>query len=135
MAASLDKQDHGLAYVHYMLINLFMEGSAEYVADLRKINNPNALSIKELREHAQVNDNRSEEVFYLVSKLLTEVNEYPDKADQNNLYNILFDWNWNNPGYYTGYIMTKALCQEYGEGVLLKYLEQDPSFFVSDYIR
>jgi len=133
---SLDKNNNpGLAYVHFMLVNLFLEGSAEYVADLRKVNNPDALFIKNLREHAEVNDSRSQQVFYLVSKLLVEVNDHPDKADQDHLYNILFDWNWNNPGYYTGYIMTRALCNAYGENALLKYLGADPSQFIYDYIQ
>lgn len=129
-----NKGDTGLAFVHYMLINLFQEGSAEYIADLRKVKSPGA-SVKDLLAHARVNESRESQVFYLISKLLVEVAEHPGDASQEELYNLLFDWNWNNPAYYAGYVMTRRLCREYGEQVLLKYLREDPAVFVMDYIR
>ncbi|MCR6721829.1 MAG: hypothetical protein NVV59_16425 [Chitinophagaceae bacterium] len=132
----LDQHDKtGYAYLHFMLVHLFQEGSAEYVADLRKVTDPNALYVREARNQAAVNDYRSEEVFYLISKMLYEATKFPDQTKQGPLYSILFDWNWNNPGYYAGYVMVKALCAEYGDNRLMEYLQKDPSEFVYDYIQ
>lgn len=124
----------GLALVHYMLSHLFQEGSAEYVADLRKVNDPDAPYIRNMLKQALVNDGRSEDVFYLISKMLTDAATNPGLSQQENLYSILFDWNWNNPAYYAGYIMSKALCAEYGEDALKSFLARDPSDFVYEYI-
>lgn len=50
------------------------------------------------------------------------------------MYSILFDWNWNNPGYAAGKLMTKALVKEYGKDCLKKYLTSNPMNFILDYI-
>lgn len=131
----LQQVNMGQAYAHAIFGYLLREGSAEYIADRRKVEKGNAPHVKELLAHARVNDYRTSDVFYLIERLTLDVYNNPDAINFSNTYNILFDWNWNNPGYYAGYKMTAVLTDTYGEDVLVRYLEKDPVYFVSDYIK
>lgn len=130
----LQQINMGQAYAHAIFGYLFREGSAEYIADLRKVDSSQAPHVKELLDHARVNDNRAPEVFYLIERLTLDAYNNPENINYSNIYNLLFDWNWNNPAYYAGYKMTAALTEAYGEEVMLRYLQQDPVYFISDYI-
>lgn len=120
-------------YAFYLLQNFFTEGTAEYVADIDKAD-PTSPNIKLHREHAAVNNYRMAENFYLADKLLTDAYDDPERSDPGMAYGILFDWNWNNPGYAMGKLMTKALTEAYGQHVLKKYLKENPLQFIKDYI-
>jgi len=119
---------------YYLLRHLFLEGSAEFVAD----NEPYVKTSPYLRrehEHAAVNTYRHEAVFYLIEHMLLDAFNKPDQMDFGQLYSILFDWNWNNPAYYAGKQMIAALVKEYGNEYLQKSLRRDALYFVRDYIQ
>jgi hypothetical protein len=131
----LQKVNLGWAYVHAISAYLFTEGSAEFVADRKEYPTDNNPHIKELIEHARVNEYRSDEVFYLLDRMISDAGKNPDEVNYDYLYNLLFDWNWNNPGYYAGYEMTKTLTGHFGSHALNQYLTRDPIYFLNDYIK
>lgn len=120
-------------YAYYIARNFFVEGSAEFVADLDKAD-PQAPNIKELVEHAAVNRYRMGDNFYLAERLIMDAYAAPEKSDPDKIYSILFDWNWNNPGYAMGKWMMKSLVSAYGASAVNKYLAADPFVFLKDYI-
>lgn len=130
----LQVKDKGLANAYEMLCYLFKEGTAEYVADLNKADHTSPY-IKELWEHMRVNESRLGDAFYLFERILLDMSNNFDSISYNKTYNILFSWEWNNPAYYIGYVMTKSLVAENGESILKKYLAGDPTVFVLDYIK
>lgn len=135
VSEKLQQNDLGLAYVHAILTYLFMEGTAEYIADVRAYETEGNPHIKELAEHAKINEYRSKDVFYLIDRFIVDSKLNPGQINFNSLYSILFDWNWNNPGYYAGYHMTKSIVSFKGEEALKVYLQKDPVFFIYDYIQ
>ncbi|MEP7377590.1 MAG: DUF5700 domain-containing putative Zn-dependent protease [Chitinophagaceae bacterium] len=127
------EKDTASLYAFYILHNFFTEGAAEYVADLDK-SDPAAPNIKHLKEHASVNNYRMADNFYLADRLILDTYKDPATTDPGEVYTILFDWNWNNPGYAMGKYMMKCLVKEYGTGAVKKYLAADPLVFIMDYI-
>lgn len=129
---TLEKKSKRAAIVHAFVSYLFKEGTAEFVADMTKVER--TPKIKELVDHADVNNYRSTDVFYLFERLMIDAYSYPEKIDFNKTYSILFDWNWNNPAYHMGYQMMKGLEAAKGREQLIKYLDSDPTLFFLDYI-
>lgn len=127
------EKDLATLYVFYIANNFFTEGAAEYVADMDKTD-PNAPNVKHLREHASVNNYRMADNFYLADRLILDTYVNPEKTDPGVIYSILFDWNWNNPGYAMGKYMMKCLEKEQGPGTVKKYLAANPLVFIKDYI-
>lgn len=128
------ENDTAAQYVFYLAHNFFTEGTAEYIADLDKAD-PSAPNIKLQKEHALVNQYRMAENFYLADRLLLDVFKHPSDSDPGAAYSILFDWNWNNPGYVMGKYMMKVLVAEYGAETVKNYLSADPLIFIRDYIN
>lgn len=127
------EKDTACLYVFYLAHNFFTEGVAEYVADLDKAD-PLALNIKKLRDHASVNKNRMADNFYLADRLILDTYTNPGQTDPGVIYSILFDWNWNNPGYAIGKYMMNCLAKEQDPGAVKKYLAANPLVFIKDYI-
>jgi hypothetical protein len=127
------EKDTGSLYAFYIMHNFFTEGAAEYVADL-DMTDPAAPNIKHLKEHASVNSYRMADNFYLADRLILDTYDDPTTTDPGEVYTILFDWNWNNPGYAMGKYMMKCLVKEHGTGAVKKYLAADPLVFIKDYI-
>lgn len=127
------KEDASL-FAYYLFVNLFVEGSAEYVADIDKMDTASSY-IKRQVEHASVNNYRMADNFFLIETIIMSAFKNPGNTDADAAYHILFDWNWNNPGYVTGKLMCKALVKAYGPGIIQKYLAADPVTFIKDYIQ
>jgi hypothetical protein len=72
--------------------------------------------------------------FYLAERLILDAYANPEKSDPAKIYTILFDWNWNNPGYAMGKWITQSLVNAYGPSAINKYLAADPMIFLQDYI-
>lgn len=121
-------------YAYYIGLNIFVEGTAEYIADIDKMDLSTPYMARQA-EHANVNKYRMRENFYLLEKILMDAYINNEKIDADLSYNILFDWNWNNPGYQVGKLMAKALVKAYGPMVIKKYLSSDPMIFIRDYIK
>ena len=121
-------------YAYFLGLNIFVEGSAEYVADIDKLDQSTPY-MKEQAEHANVNKYRMNDNFYLLEKILMDAYNNNEKTNIDIYYSILFDWNWNNPGYQVGKLMTAALTRANGPGALKKYLSADPMIFLQDYIK
>jgi hypothetical protein len=121
-------------YAYYLFQNIFAEGSAEYIADIDKMDTASSY-IKRQAEHASVNKYRVADNFFLIENIIMSAYRNPEKTDADAAYRILFDWNWNNPGYATGKLMCKALVNAYGAEVIKKYLKADPVIFIKDYIQ
>ena len=130
----LEKSDEGLLYVHEIYRNIFVEGSASFIADMRKEKNTGSY-LDMLIEHDIINDYRSGNVFYLIDLIVKDARKNPKQVSWGNTYSIIFDWNWNNPGYYAGYVMCKALTDEFGISILNKYMDKSPIYFVNDYVN
>jgi hypothetical protein len=129
----LQSKDLGLTYAYVLLAHMFMEGTADFVADFRKLEE--TPSIKEQKDRAAVNNGRASDVFYLVSQLVVQARQKPESIDLNAHYSILMDWAWHNPGYFAGYKMTEALVNKSTrEDALKHYLGKDPVHFFADYI-
>jgi|GEM_PF-3600278 len=131
---NLRQTDSAWEAPYYLLRHLFLEGSAEFVAD----NEPYLKTSPYLRrehEHAVVNAYRHEAVFYLIEHMVLDAFNKPALMDFGQLYSILFDWNWNNPAYYAGKHMMAALVKEYGNEYLQKSLCRDALYFIRDYIQ
>ncbi|MFT3678366.1 MAG: hypothetical protein QM781_20900 [Chitinophagaceae bacterium] len=131
---NLRQTDSAWEAPYYLLRHLFLEGSAEFVAD----NEPYLKTSPYLRrehEHGIVNTYRHEAVFYLIEHLLLDAFYKPSLMDFGQLYSILFDWNWNNPAYYAGKHMMAVLVKEYGPGYLEKSLRRDALYFIRDYMQ
>lgn len=130
----LQQTDSAWEAPYYLLRHLFLEGSAEFVAD----NEPYLKTSPYLRrehEHGIVNTYRHEAVFYLIEHLLLDAFHKPSLMDFGQLYSILFDWNWNNPAYYAGKQMMSALVKEYVPDYLQKSLRRDALYFIRDYMQ
>lgn len=117
-----------------LLSAVFREGAAEYAADIWKAGD--GAKLDEYRQHAVVNDHslRRRNTEALIQH--TALNLYRDpEADMGFLYNILFEWPWNNPAYYYGYTMSKELLDRDGNEHGMSYYLSSPSTrFFRDYL-
>jgi len=141
IARKLQEADLAFIYAYGMIKHIFLEGTAEYISsnidyyehpDTDKQNHPH---IKELYDQAIVNKYRIKGINYLLNSTILDLYKNQDKADAEAIYQLLFDWNWNNPAYYAGEKMISALINDKGEQILMEYLEKDPIYFMSDYIN
>jgi hypothetical protein len=130
----LAKLNDGYGLAYGILYYLYKEGTAEFVADLKEAS-ATSPTTKELYTKMAVNETREQGDFYLVERMILDLYHNPDSADYNKVYDILFDIKWNNPAYYTGYKMTKALVKAYGLEYLKKSLSKDPLYFILDYLQ
>lgn len=129
-----DAKELPALYTYFLAKNIFVEGTAEYVADIDRLDLTTPY-MKRQAEHANVNKYRMEDNFYLLERILTDAYINHEKTNVDIYYSVLFDWNWNNPGYQIGKLMTQALIKANGPMVLKKYLAQDPMIFFRDYIK
>lgn len=132
----LEKKSVNLAGAYYLINSLFKEGTASYIADLSKLDKSTP-HIKELWDHMQVNISRTPQNFVLADKLLLSAfnSKEFNTSTLLNLYNIIFGWEWNNPGYYMGYQMCNELMLAYGKDRINYYLKMDPTYFLLDFIE
>lgn len=129
----LAKIDAAYEAPYYLLRHLYLEGSAQYVAD-GKPYIPTSPYLKNEYDHMAVNNNRQEAVFYLLERLLMDIYNHPASMNFDHVYSILFDWAWNNPAYYAGKEMIDVLVKAHGEQYVHQSLQKDALFFVKDYI-
>lgn len=120
-------------YAYYLAQNIFVEGSAEYVADIDLADRSTPFILSQYT-HASVSKGRMAANFYLIERIIMDAYRYPERTDVDVAYNIMFDWAWNNPGYAVGKLITKSLVKAYGPGTLKKYVSMDPMLFIRDYI-
>jgi hypothetical protein len=117
-----------------ILSNTFTEGTAEYVADVWAIG-PQAPYAADLQKHLAINQNpfRQRDTERLLSFLV--LNALDGKETPDVVASLLFDYNWNNAGYYYGYKMMKAIAGKRGNGLLASYLlNGGPTAFFADYL-
>ncbi|MGC4102209.1 DUF5700 domain-containing putative Zn-dependent protease [Ferruginibacter sp.] len=134
LKALQDSNELPALYATYLLQNIFIEGSAEYVADIDKMDTASPYIKREI-EHYSVNNYRMADNFFVLENIIMSAYRDPEKMDADMAYRVLFDWNWNNIGYAVGKQMCKAMVKIYGPDVLKKYLLTDPVFFIRDYIQ
>lgn len=134
--SKIEKVSAGYGVGYYLGFYLFREGSAEFEADLEKAA-INSASAKKSWEHMAVNKNRLKDAFYLFERIVIDFSLRKEITDQEfqHAYNLLFDWNWNNPGYYVGKVMTEQLVSTHGKDYLKQALKKDPLYFLQDYIK
>jgi hypothetical protein len=130
----LGKIGAGYAVVHSLLNNLFKEGTASYIEEYPLLKNKKTPKVKELREHNNVNNYRIGGLNLLINRQLIDVFNHPNAENYDVLYELLFDWNWNNPAYFAGENMMQALADAKGKAELFDYLKKDAVYFVLDYI-
>lgn len=118
---------------YYLIRHLYLEGSAQYVADGKPFIATSPF-LKNEYDHMAVNNNRQAAAFYLLEHLLLDVYHHPASMNFDHVYSILFDWDWNNPAYYAGKEMISALVIAHGEQYIHQSLQKDALFFVKDYM-
>jgi hypothetical protein len=118
---------------YYLVRHLYLEGSAQYVADGKPYIATSPF-LKNEYDHMAVNNNRQEAAFYLLEHLLLDIYNHPASMNFDHVYSILFDWDWNNPAYYAGKEMISALVKAFGEQYIHQSLKKDALFFVKDYM-
>jgi hypothetical protein len=117
--------------VYRLLDELFREGTATYVGDVSSFS-PGTPYIDEMRVPAAQNNDRMSDNFALLDTLLFRLSNDPT-AHFDDVQSIGFDWNWQNPMYFTGAYMAKYLV---GHGKNLRdYLRKRPTAFIRDYIE
>lgn len=135
LTEKLNKINKGYANVQTLLNYVFMEGSASYMEEYNPIDSKNMPYYKEMRDHIAVNEYRESSLNLLVNNIILDAFNKPETVDLENTYELLFDWNWNNPAYYVGEKMTKALLEFKGKKALKDYMKRDAVYFFADYIE
>jgi len=130
----LNKINIGYANAQTLLNYFFMEGTASYIEDYGAIKNKNLPYLKEIRDHIALNEYRIGGLNILVNNILLDVFNKPESIALGDAYELLFDWNWNNPAYYAGEQMTEALVKSKGKEALKDYMKKDAVYFFQDYI-
>lgn len=131
----LSKTGNGYANVQVLLNFVFMEGSASYIEEYDPLKSKNMPYYKEMRDHIAVNEYREGSLNLLFNSIILEAFHKPETVDLGNAYELLFDWNWNNPAYYVGEKMTQALLELKGKEALKDYMKRDAVYFFEDYIN
>jgi hypothetical protein len=111
-----------------------MEGSASYIEEYNLLKNKYMPFLKEMRDHIALNENRIGSLNLLINSILLDVFNRPQRVGLEAAYELLFDWNWNNPAYYVGEKMTQALLELKGKEALKVYMKRDAVYFFEDYI-
>lgn len=134
LTEKLEKINKGYANTHTLLNYVFMEGSASYIEEYNLLKNKNMPFLKEMRDHIALNEDRTGSLNLLINSILLDVFNRPQRVGLEAAYELLFDWNWNNPAYYVGEKMTQALLELKGKEALKVYMKRDAVYFFEDYI-
>ena len=111
--------------------NIYLEGSATYVANPLTIANPKKYALFQ-QEKFERNLHKIKESFYLFDALLMKANS--KNADRDLLYNIGFGGEWDSPLYFVGFVICRTIENKYGKYYIKKYLAESPIKLLLDYI-
>lgn len=111
--------------------NIYLEGSATYVANPLTIPNPKKYALFQ-QEKLERNLDRIKESFYLFEALLMKASS--KNADGDLLYNIGYGGEWDSPLYFVGFAICNTMENKYDKYYIKKYLTESPISFLVDYI-
>ena len=111
--------------------NIYLEGSATYVANALTIPNPKKYALFQ-QEKFERNLARIKESFYLFDALLMKAGS--KNADGDLLYNIGYGGEWDSPLYFVGFVICSTIENKYGKYYIKKYLTASPIRLLLDYI-
>ena len=118
--------------VHAALLNLAIEGVADYVGDPRAFPGIGPGIVRARSEYAR-NLTRSRESFALFDTMIYRLYSDPD-APLESLLNIGFGGSWGQSGYYVGFAMASAIDRYAGREKLRQLVASPPEDFVLEYI-
>jgi hypothetical protein len=118
--------------VHAALLNLVIEGMADYVGDPRALPGTGPGITRARREYGR-NLARNSESFALFDTIIYRLNKDPD-APLESLLNIGFGGSWEQSGYYVGFAMASAIDRYAGRERLRKLVALPPEDFVLEYV-
>jgi Putative zinc dependent peptidase (DUF5700) len=119
--------------VHAALLNLVIEGMADYVGDPAAFPGSGAGITRARREYAR-NHARRSETFALFDTLIFRLAR-DSQAPLGPLLSIGFGGTWDQTGYYVGYDMAAAIDRHLGSERLRALVTLAPEDFVLDYVR
>jgi hypothetical protein len=131
-ATGSDATAHEMHNVHAALLNLEVEGMADYVGDPRVLPGSGP-GIARARREYDSNLARSSESFELFDTIIYRFS-HDATARQSPLINISFGGAWGQTGYYVGYRMAKAIDRYRGRARLRALVALPPEDFVADYV-
>jgi hypothetical protein len=111
--------------------NVYLEGSATYVANPLTIPNPKKYALFQ-QEKLERNLDKIKESFYLFDALLMKAGA--KNVDEDLLYNIGYGGEWDSPLYFVGFVICRTLENKYGKYYIKKYLTESPINLLLDYI-
>jgi hypothetical protein len=111
--------------------NIYVEGSATYVANPLTIPNPKKYALFQ-REKFERNLKKLKESFYLFDALLMKAGS--KNADEELLYNIAYGGEWDSPLYFVGFMICRTIENKYGKYYIKRYLTDSPIKLLLDYI-
>lgn len=117
---------------HAVLLNLLIEGTADYVGDASLYVATGPHLQRDQRE-LQRELARANEIFGLFDTILFRARHDPD-APIATLLRIGFGGSWDETGYYVGYRMAKTIDRYSGRDRLRTLVSLPPEQFVADYI-
>ena len=125
-------EERELHNVHAALLNLVIEGMADYVGDPRALpgNGPGIMRAR--REYTR-NLARSGESFALFDTIIYRLYKDP-AAPLGSLLNVGFGGSWEQSGYYVGFAMAGAIDRYSGRAKLQELVASAPEDFVLEYI-
>jgi hypothetical protein len=118
--------------VHAALLNLVIEGMADYVGDPRALPGDGSGIERARREYTR-NLARSSESFALFDTIIYRLYRDPD-APLESLLNIGFGGSWEQTGYYVGFAMASAIERYVGRERLQELVASPPEDFVLEYV-
>jgi hypothetical protein len=118
--------------VHAALLNLAIEGMADYVGDPRALPGSGPGIVRARREYER-NLARSSESFALFDTIIYRLHGDPD-APLESLLNIGFGGSWEQSGYYVGFAMASAIDHYIGRDRLQELVASPPEDFVLAYV-
>ena len=111
--------------------NIYLEGSATYVANPLTIPNPKKYGLFQ-QEKFERNLSKIKESFYLFDALLLKAGS--KNADEDLLYNIGYGGEWDSPLYFVGFEICRTIENKSGKYYIKKYLTESPIRLLPDYI-
>jgi hypothetical protein len=118
--------------VHAALLNLVIEGMADYVGDPREMPGSGPAIVRARREYAR-NLARNGESFALFDTIIYRLYKDPG-APLDFLLNIGFGGSWEESGYYVGLAMASAIDRYVGRERLQKLVALPPEDFLLEYV-